>query len=109
MNANEYQALALRTANYELEPKIALAVAGLGLVGEAGEVSEHIKKHLGHGRELDKEKVIKEIGDVLWYTALVCHLMGTDMGEVMTANINKLKERWPDGFDVKSKYAAGDV
>ena len=71
MNLNEYQSSATKFAANDLEPKTALAVWGLGLAGESGEVVELIKKHLGHGHELDLEKVSKELGDVLWYISAI--------------------------------------
>jgi NTP pyrophosphatase (non-canonical NTP hydrolase) len=95
---NEYQRLAQRTANKKLDFKSRLAAAGLGAVGEAGEIAEHIKKHIAHGHELDREKLIKEIGDELWYLAELASLLDVDLATIATKNIEKLKKRYPDGF-----------
>lgn len=97
MNFDEYQELAARTANRKLDEK-RLAVSGLGLSGEAGEVVELIKKHIGHGHVLNTEAVAKELGDVLWYVADICTAVGIDMADVAEANIAKLRARYPEGF-----------
>jgi len=94
-----YQQQAGVTANTTLPPKIRLAVAGLGLAGEAGEVADHIKKHIGHDHTLDRDRVSKELGDVLWYVAEICTVLGFDMAEVAGQNLAKLGKRYPNGFD----------
>ena len=75
-----------------------LAIAGLGLAGEAGEVVDYLKKVVGHGHKLDKDKLVKELGDVLWYVAEICSEINADMSDVAQQNIDKLKARYPDGF-----------
>jgi NTP pyrophosphatase (non-canonical NTP hydrolase) len=94
---DEYQKLAARTSNADLSYQ-RLAVSALGLVGEAAEATEMVKKHIGHGHALDKEKLTAELGDVMWYVADLCTLLGIDMSDVATANIEKLKKRYPEGF-----------
>lgn len=73
----------------------------LGLSGEAGEVSDMIKKWIFHGSTMDEQHLKKEIGDVMWYIAMICESMGWSMDEVMELNIAKLKKRYPDGFDTE--------
>ena len=75
-----------------------LAIAGLGLAGEAGEVVDYLKKVVGHGHKLDKDKLVKELGDVLWYVAEICSAINADMSDVAQQNMDKLKARYPDGF-----------
>ena len=75
-----------------------LAIAGLGLAGEAGEVVDYLKKVVGHGHKLDRDKLVKELGDVLWYVAEICSAINADMSDVAQQNIDKLKDRYPDGF-----------
>ena len=108
MNGNEYQKLAMRTANEEC---FNLANAGLGLSGEAGEATDIIKKHLFHGHKLKKEHLAKELGDVMWYVALNATIIGYDLEEITQMNIDKLKARYPEGFsEYKSQHrAAGDI
>ena len=99
---NDYQRFAGVTANMELDEKMNLAVLALGLPGEAGEVADHVKKHLGHGHELDKNKMLKEIGDVMWYVAVLSNALGFSLQEVAQANIDKLRARYPGGFSVEA-------
>lgn len=96
MKGTEYQSLAMRTADEQTRN---LNVVGLGITGEAGEVADLIKKHLYHGHDMDYYELVKELGDVLWYVALGCEVAGVDMDYVMQVNIQKLKNRYPDGFN----------
>ena len=64
----------------------------LGLVGEAGEVAEKIKKSLRDGT-LNKDEVVKEIGDVLFYVAALTTYFDVDLSEVADTNVNKLLDR----------------
>jgi NTP pyrophosphatase (non-canonical NTP hydrolase) len=93
-----YQEQAQRTARTDMSFRDRLAVAALGLVGEAAEVSEKVKKHLGHGHELDTLAMLEELGDVLWYIAELTSLLGSEMGVVAGMNVAKLRARYPDGF-----------
>ena len=103
MHPNTYQQLAARTLTAKPEEPLGdqqsmLVWNALGLVGEAGEVAEHIKKAIFHRHDLDRDKLKKELGDVLWYAAALCTNLDLTMEEVMAANIQKLQERYPDGF-----------
>lgn len=97
MSMDDYQANAIRTARGTDDPAM-LANWGLGLAGEAGEVIELIKKALYHGKDLDKEALTKELGDVLWYVALICEQTGIRLDDVAEQNITKLADRYPTGF-----------
>lgn len=94
---DEYQRESGRTAG-----DTSLAVLALGLCGEAGEVAELVKKHLGHGQPLPRVKLMLELGDVLWYLARVANENGLLLSEVAEANILKLRARYPDGFSHKA-------
>ena len=59
-----------------------------------------IKKWVFHEKELDIEHLKKECGDILWYVATMCHSLNWDMNEIMQMNIDKLKARYPEGFEV---------
>lgn len=98
MDFNEYQALALRTAGFTEEDKLLLNGV-MGLCGEAGECIDVVKKHLFQGHELDKDKLIDEAGDCLWYLAAVASGLGIGLGEIASHNVEKLRKRYPDGFD----------
>ena len=71
----------------------------LGLAGESGETLDMIKKWVFHEKELDKEHLKKEIGDVMWYVAMICESAEFDLDDVLQTNIDKLKARYPEGFD----------
>ncbi len=103
MTANDYQRAAMRTAsgmNYDQVGGNGLLLNGvMGLNGEAGECIDIMKKHVFQGHELDREHLIEELGDVAWYLAVSCEAVGVTLGEVMQRNVDKLKKRYPDGFD----------
>ena len=74
--------------------------AAIGMCGEAGEVSELVKKYAYHGHAIDKDHLARELGDVLWYVSYMAHLFGYSLGEIMEMNQDKLAKRYPDGkFD----------
>lgn len=73
------------------------ALCGMGVAGEAGEVCELLKKHVFYGHPLDKTKLIREMGDVLWYMARLCEIHGIDIDSIPEENINKLKSRYTSG------------
>ena len=76
--------------------------AAIGMCGEAGEVSELIKKYAYHEHEIDTEHLARELGDVLWYVTYMAHLFGYSLGEIMEMNQEKLTKRYPDGkFDAE--------
>ena len=107
LTLDQYQVLALHT-----EPKRAvldrLTNASLGIAGESGEIADHIKKYLYHGHDLDGSFLAKEIGDVLWYLAVMSDAIGLTLSEVAQMNVNKLNARYPEGFsEERSKNRDG--
>lgn len=72
----------------------------LGLSGEVGEFNDIIKKWIFHEKPLDEEHAKKELGDAFWYLAMICESFGWDMDEIMQMNVDKLKARYPEGFDI---------
>ena len=98
MTPNEYQTLAMKTLNPALSKKDVLINSVMGLCGESGEAIDIVKKHLAQGHELNKEALIKELGDVAWYLAEAAFALDVDLETVLEGNINKLKARYPDGF-----------
>ena len=99
MNANEYQQLAMRTLNPELSRKDVLINSVMGLCGESGEAIDIVKKWLAQGHELDKAKLAKELGDIAWYLAEAATALDMPLGDILQGNIDKLKARYPDGFE----------
>jgi NTP pyrophosphatase (non-canonical NTP hydrolase) len=103
MNIDEYQQLANRTLidkpDFQItDAQIMLAWNAIGLAGEAGECADAIKKHVFHQQPLDTNKACNELGDVLWYVAALCKCLNITLSEVMAANIEKLKARYPKGY-----------
>ena len=105
MTPNEYQALAMRTLNPELTEQEILLNAVMGLCGESGEVIDHVKKHLCHGHALNKDELVKELGDVAWYLAEAATALGVSLEDILKGNIEKLKRRYPEGFSTEASIA----
>ena len=99
MTGNEYQKLAARTVNKELSPGEMVLHSLHGMVGEIGEIHSMYQK-VFQGHSLSEEHAKKEIGDLLWFIAEYCSAHGWPMDEIMEMNIEKLKARYPDGFDI---------
>ena len=99
MQGNEYQKLAMRTCSIPYNQKRDMLYhAVFGLNAEAGEVAGIFQKEY-QGHEFDKNHMMKELGDCLWMIAEACQALGVSMEEVMQLNIDKLKARYPEGFD----------
>lgn len=122
LSFDAYQAACLRTANSDLEPPLFLATLGLGIAGEAGEIADTIeefvrlaflglkmaakageiadtiKKVVGHGHPANQEEMVEELGDLLWYVAIVAFEYDIPLSAVAEINVEKLKERYPSGF-----------
>lgn len=111
MNPKEYQDFVQTTsgAYRELSSREGrVAAAALGLVGEAGETSEVIKKWLFHRHPYNADALIKELGDVLWYVTELCSSTGINLEEVFQRNVDKLKTRYPDGWSSDNSIARRD-
>lgn len=100
LSPNEYQKLALRTAS-EKAMKDPILNGVLGLGGESGECEDLVKKERFQDHKLDKEKMAKELGDVAWYLALTAYGIGYDLEDILRMNVEKLRARYPDGFDAE--------
>jgi NTP pyrophosphatase (non-canonical NTP hydrolase) len=111
MTLNEYQAEAMRTASREapVPREIDLMIWALGLTGEAGEFADLVKKQVGHGHPEDREKVRKELGDVLWYLSVLADAFGWALEDVAWANVEKLRKRYPNGFTSADSQARRDT
>ncbi len=98
MNLNEYQELAARTIPEDLTGDRLLLNAILGVNGEAGEMADDYKKAEFQGHPYEEDKAIKELGDILWYVAAGCTALGIRLEWVAEKNVEKLRQRYPDGF-----------
>lgn len=101
MEVNEYQALAMTTLNPALSKKEVLINSVMGLCGESGEAIDIVKKWMAHGHDLDKEHLTKELGDIAWYLAEAATALDVSLEEILQANLDKLKKRYPEGFETK--------
>lgn len=125
MTGNEYQKLAMRTNDGESTRRISLSIsrhgdecdvggvvmATMGLSGEVGELNDMIKKWFFHDSGMDITHAKKELGDIMWYVACMAESFGWSLDEIMEMNIDKLRKRYPDGFDVEraNRRENGDV
>ena len=100
MEINEYQTLAMTTLNPALSQKDVLINSVMGLCGESGEAIDIVKKWLAQGHQLDKEHLAKELGDIAWYLAEAATSLDLNLEDILEANIEKLKKRYPEGFDI---------
>lgn len=118
MNIYQYMHLSARTdVNYpgkyredtkQVELRDKLMHACLGLTTETAEIADQIKKSYFYGKEIDKINLVEELGDVMWYWALACRALNVNPEEVLNINIEKLRKRYPEGFDTE-KYANRDL
>ena len=101
MKIHEYQELAMTTLNPELSKRDVLINSVMGLCGESGEAIDIVKKWLAQGHQLDKERLAQELGDIAWYLAEAATALDIPLAQIFQGNIDKLKKRYPDGFEVK--------
>jgi NTP pyrophosphatase (non-canonical NTP hydrolase) len=99
-NLKEYQKLCKKTAKKFSDKDKEILTWGLGIAGEAGDVAGCIKKTVSHGNN-QKEGIKENIGDTLWYLAMICNFYGWNLDDILKENINKLKKRYPKGFTEK--------
>lgn len=104
MNAKEYVQNALRTEpkkylfgpTGDVTPRIEHAV--MGIVTEAGELMDRVKRTKIYGEELDRVNLVEEAGGVFWYLAVLCDAIGVSFEEVWERNIAKLRARFPEKY-----------
>ena len=111
MRVNEYQEAAMVTLNPALDKKDVLINSVMGLCGESGEAIDIVKKWLMQGHELDKDHLIKELGDVAWYLAEAATALDVPLEAVLQGNLDKLRQRFPNGFDTEASVhrKEGDI
>lgn len=95
----DYRQLAVRLVDDKT--KYQQLHAALGLSGEVGELVDALKKSIFYNRPLDVENVKEEVGDMLWYAAILLESIGSSFEEVMKMNHDKLEKRYPTGFSEK--------
>jgi len=106
MNLKEYQKLCKRTAKDFNDKDKEIMNWGLGIAGEAGDVAGCIKKVVVHKND-QKDGIKENIGDTMWYIAMICNYFEWDLESILEENINKLKQRYPNGFIEKDAQRQG--
>lgn len=106
LNFSDYQQAVLRTESREPHPERVVTHwrtlhGAIGLATEAGELLDQMKKVVFYGRELDQRNLREEIGDVMWYVALLCDANGFDLAEILAANQAKLEARYQGQFSLE--------
>jgi len=110
MELDEYQKLAERTAKKDFQTKEEEIMCwGLGVSGEAGDIASCIKKVVFHENSSVKDGIKENIGDMMWYTAMICNYFGWKFSEVLAENIGKLKARYPEGFTLVDAQRGGTM
>jgi len=105
MDNEVYKRMALRTNTVpdlfkEHGPDtVNLLHGAIGANTEAGELLDAVKRFLFYGKEIDRVNVIEEVGDLCWYMAVTLEAVGSDFDEAMQRNIDKLRTRFPEGFE----------
>ena len=107
MHFLQYQSLAKRTEK-PLPFKEALQHGMLGVITEAGELGDNIKRHVIYGAPMTIADVAEEIGDVLWYLAVIANACGLDMDNIAEQNITKLRARYPEKYTDSDAVARAD-
>ena len=109
MTPNEYQMLALRTANlHERTKDLRLCNWAMGLSGETGEAVDMLKKAIHHQHVLEDDALKKELGDICWYIAVLAAEFNIEFEDLLKTNIDKLKARYPEGFSSEASLNRKD-
>ena len=107
MNLKEYQEICKKTAKKFDNKKEEAYTWGLGLAGEVGDVAGCIIKVCAHENKPLQEGIKENIGDSLWYMAMLCNVFNWDLDEILKENIDKLKKRYPGGFTLEDAQRQG--
>ncbi len=104
----EFQEICKITAKKFDDPHKEILTWGLGISGEAGDVASCIKKTFAHDND-QKHGIRENIGDTLWYAAMICNFFDWDMQEILNENVAKLQKRFPKGFSEKDAGRNGSM
>ena len=107
MDLKEYQELCKRTAKKFDTKKEEAMTWGLGIAGEAGDIAGCIKKVFAHENKEVEEGIKENIGDTLWYMAMLCNVFDWDLKKILDENVDKLAKRYPEGFTLKNAQREG--
>jgi NTP pyrophosphatase (non-canonical NTP hydrolase) len=102
----EYQKACLNFYSPYQTKKEEIYIWGLGVAGEAGDIAGCIKKTFAHQNN-QTAGIRENLGDTMWYMAMICNFFGWDLMEILKENIEKLNNRYPHGFDKKRCQRTG--
>lgn len=108
ISLKEYQELCKITAKKFETSEKEILTWGLGIAGEAGDVASCIKKTFAHDND-QREGIKENIGDTLWYAAMICNFFNWDMSKVLEENLQKLRDRYPTGFTMDEARRSGTM
>jgi NTP pyrophosphatase (non-canonical NTP hydrolase) len=101
MNIKDFQKQTQITANKECSHDLRIINSIFGLNGETGELTDMFKKHFFQGHILDTLKIKLELGDILYYFCDLLELLNLDIEDIAEMNNEKLKSRYPNGFETE--------
>ena len=101
MNLSQYQKFCQTTALPQDDRDKEIMTWGLGIAGEAGDVAGCIKKTIGH-KDSQIEGIRENLGDTLWYIAMICNFYGWKLDDILKENVNKLSKRYSKGLNFKA-------
>jgi len=105
-NLKKYQELCRKTAKKFDDADKEILTWGLGIAGEAGDVAGCIKKTVSHNND-QRDGIKENIGDTLWYAAMICNFFGWELDEILNENFKKLQARYPEGFSETAAKRGG--
>lgn len=98
----------LEGSDEEIQKLLEMLNWAIGLAGEAGEFADLIKKKVFHGHDVSQEEIESELGDITWYTSANCDVHDLTLEDVMKNNLEKLDNRYSDGFDKEESQNRGE-
>lgn len=107
-NLKDYQEVCKETAKKFDSPEKEIMTWGLGISGEAGDVASCIKKTFAHDND-QKAGIRENLGDSMWYTAMICNFFGWNMQDILNENVEKLRKRYPNGFTIENAKREGTM
>jgi len=96
----EYQKWCRKTAKKFNDPEKEIMTWGLGIAGEAGDVAGCVKKTFAHAND-QRTGIRENIGDTIWYAAMIANFFGWDLEKILAENMKKISQRYPKGFTEK--------
>ena len=96
-NLDLYQEISQRTAKSDVDVTNPRLLHGaIGICGEAGELIDAVKTHMIYGSKLDIDNIKEELGDIIWYMAMVLSSINSSFDEITDMNLSKLEKRYPE-------------